>query len=78
MRARLKSLWGTPGARTLLGVLGGAIAGALYSHTVGCVTGSCPLTSNPWTAAMFGAAIGGSLLMPERAPEREPKAPKAS
>jgi outer membrane lipoprotein SlyB len=44
--------------RTALFVGGGALAGFLYAHFVGCRTGSCPLTSNPYTATVYGAVIG--------------------
>ena len=30
------------------GVLGGGGLGFLYYRFIGCSTGTCPLTSNPW------------------------------
>jgi hypothetical protein len=36
----------------------GALAGFLYAHFIGCKTGACPLTSNVYTAALYGAVIG--------------------
>jgi hypothetical protein len=61
LRRRLRPLihW-----RTLLGVALGAAAGALYAHFIGCRTGACPITGNPWVAGFFGAWIGGGLLAP--------------
>jgi hypothetical protein len=48
--------------RTALGAVLGAAGGAAYAHFVGCHTGTCPLTSNVWTAGLFfgftGALVG--------------------
>jgi len=44
--------------KPVVGVLLGAVAGVLYTRFTRCSTGTCPLTSNAWTAGLFGAAIG--------------------
>ena len=44
--------------RLLLFVLGGATAGFLYQRFVGCRTGACVLTSNPYVATLYGALMG--------------------
>ncbi len=36
----------------------GATGGFAYYHFVGCVTGSCPITSNPVASTAYGALIG--------------------
>lgn len=47
--------------RLLVGlVLGGAVGFAWYK-LVGCATGACPLTSNPITSTLYGAAVGALL-----------------
>jgi hypothetical protein len=60
--------------RAALGLALGAGAGAAYAHFVGCRTGTCPLTSNVWTAALFfgfsGALVGWPAKLP-RSPEGE-------
>lgn len=48
-----------------IGALLGAIAGFIYWKYVGCLTGTCAITSNPLRSAayfaLFGALIIGSL-----------------
>ena len=46
--------------RTALGALLGAAGGAAYAHFIGCRTGTCPLTSNVWTAGLYGAFVGAT------------------
>jgi hypothetical protein len=47
--------------RSLLGiVLGGGVGYAMYRF-VGCSTGACPLTSNPWMSVFFWAVIGALI-----------------
>ena len=51
--------------RTLPGLALGALAGFAYYYFIGCTSGSCPITSNPWISTAYGAAMGG-LLVPWR------------
>jgi hypothetical protein len=44
--------------RLVLFVLGGAAVGLLYQRLVGCRTGACVLTANPYVATLYGAAMG--------------------
>lgn len=44
---------------TILGIVLGAIAGYAWFRFVGCSTGSCPITSNPWTSSIYGGVMGG-------------------
>ncbi len=43
--------------RTLI-VLAGAGGGFAYYYFIGCLNGTCPITSNPYASAAYGAAIG--------------------
>ena len=42
-------------------ILGGA-AGYGYYRVIGCRSGVCPITANPWISTLYGAAIGGLMF----------------
>jgi hypothetical protein len=44
--------------RLLLFVLGGAALGFAYQRLIGCRTGACVITSNPYVATLYGAVMG--------------------
>jgi hypothetical protein len=66
----LRSHW-----RTLLGAVIGATGGALYAYLVGCRSGTCLVTSNVWTAALFFGFTGAVVGAPG---PREGRTPPAS
>ena len=41
-----------------LGVVLGGTLGFAYYKFIGCTTGTCPLTSNPWLSTVYGAVLG--------------------
>jgi hypothetical protein len=43
---------------TLGYVVGGAVLGLGYYKLVGCSSGACPLTSNPYISMLYGAVVG--------------------
>lgn len=47
---------------TALGMVVGAIGGYVYYATIGCSSGSCPITSSPVMSIIWGAVMGGLLL----------------
>ena len=59
MSPRAQAHWRTAGGAAL-----GAAAGAAYAHFIGCNTGTCPLTANVWTAALFFGFAGGVVGLP--------------
>ena len=36
----------------------GAVIGFVYYRFIGCSSGACPITSNPWTSVLYGALLG--------------------
>ncbi len=44
--------------RVALFVVVGAVLGLAYQRFIGCRTGTCPITSNPWIATVYGAVMG--------------------
>ena len=44
--------------RLVIGALVGGGLGFAYYKLVGCSTGACPLTSNPWISSIYGAVLG--------------------
>lgn len=45
-----------------VGVLVGAIGGYIYYAKVGCLTGTCPITSDPTSSMLYGALMGFLLF----------------
>lgn len=46
----------------IAGIVTGAIGGYLYYHFVGCQSGTCPITSNPYISVIYGALMGYLLF----------------
>jgi phage shock protein E len=44
--------------KMFLPILLGGTAGYLYYHYIGCVSGHCPITGNPYISTGYGAALG--------------------
>lgn len=45
-------------------IIGAAVGGGLgfaYYKFIGCSTGACPLTSNPWISSIYGALVGALI-----------------
>ena len=52
----------------------GAIGGFLYYRLVGCVSGACPITSNPYISTVYGGVIGtllGYIVTPGKKKEEQ-------
>ena len=39
-------------------ILTGAVGGYLYYYFIGCNSGTCPITSNPYISILYGALMG--------------------
>lgn len=46
----------------ITGVAVGVLGGYLYYYYVGCVSGTCPITSNPYRMMIYGALVGYLLF----------------
>jgi phage shock protein E len=46
----------------IAGVLLGSIAGYFYWQEIGCLSGSCAITSSPINSTLYGAFMGGLTL----------------
>ena len=52
----------------------GAIGGFLYYRLVGCVSGACPISSNPYISTVYGGVIGtliGYIVIPGKKKEEQ-------
>jgi hypothetical protein len=59
----------------LAGLILGAIGGYIYYIKVGCVSGTCPITSNPYMSIIWGSVMGyllGDLF--KKSPKTQTKA----
>ena len=57
----------------IIGIILGAIGGYLYWHYIGCVSGTCPITSSPIMSTIWGALMGGLLLSMFKKDKKESK-----
>lgn len=48
--------------RIALGGLIGALLGYIYYVQIGCISGTCPITSNPVSSSIYGAILGGLVM----------------
>lgn len=42
----------------IVGSVAGAVGGYIYYAKVGCVSGTCGITSNPWMSTAWGGILG--------------------
>lgn len=55
---RKKKLFGFLPLINLAGILLGALGGYAYFYFIGCRSGTCAITSNPWLSILWGMAVG--------------------
>ena len=59
----MKNIGGKKTMKIILGIVIGAGLGFLYYRFIGCSTGACPITRNPFSSMIYGALIGGLLTL---------------
>ncbi len=47
--------------RLAAGIVIGALFGFTWYKLVGCSSGACPITSNPWISTFYGALMGAMV-----------------
>ena len=55
--------------KMLSGLAVGAILGYGYYYYIGCASGTCAITSNPYISSGYGAMIGLVFMWPAKAKE---------
>lgn len=44
--------------KSIIGIAIGGLLGLLYYKYIGCSTGSCPITGNPYVSSIYGSVMG--------------------
>ncbi len=44
--------------KIIIGIMVGGLFGFGLYKFIGCSTGACPITSNPWISTIYGAILG--------------------
>ena len=44
--------------KLIIGIVVGGGLGFVYCKFIGCASGTCPLTSNPWISTIYGGVLG--------------------
>lgn len=48
--------------KNIIGITIGALGGYLYYYFIGCTSGTCAITSNPYMSILWGAVLGYLLF----------------
>ena len=46
----------------IIGAIAGAVAGFLYWQQIGCISGTCLITSKPVNSTVYGSLMGALLF----------------
>ena len=52
--------------KRVLPIFIGSVLGFSYYYLIGCRTGTCPITSNPFISTFYGALLGGIISWPSK------------
>lgn len=48
--------------KMMIGMITGAALGYAYYRFIGCSSGACPITSNPYMSVIYGALLGTVMV----------------
>jgi len=57
-------------AKIIFPILIGVTLGYAYYYFIGCRTGACPITSNPYASIIYGGLIGALFAFPSKKKKR--------
>ncbi|MDP2038841.1 MAG: DUF6132 family protein [Ignavibacteria bacterium] len=52
--------------KRVLPVVAGASLGYAYYYFIGCTSGTCPITGNPWISTIYGGVAGFIISFPSK------------
>jgi hypothetical protein len=61
-----RKIIGTPIFKITMPVLAGASIGYLYYYFIGCNSGGCAISSNPWISTAYGAFMGALFIKKQK------------
>ena len=47
--------------RLIIGMIAGGVLGFAYYKFIGCSSGTCPITSNPYISTIYGMILGAII-----------------
>ena len=59
--------------KRILPIVLGLLGGYAYYHFIGCYSGNCPITSNPYLSVIYGGVMGLIFAMPGKKKKEEQK-----
>lgn len=64
--------------KNIIGIVLGLVGGFIYYRTIGCSSGACPITSNPWLTITWGGLAGYLLadMIPLKKKKEAPGEPE--
>ncbi|MCF8301821.1 MAG: hypothetical protein K9I94_00995 [Bacteroidales bacterium] len=79
MKKQLAKLTSKRYIALITAIIAGAIGGYIYYLEVGCVSGTCAITSNPYLSTFWGGLLGwvlGDTILGKKKVEKAPQSPE--